>query len=105
MSSSRDHLRAEAARLTAAVRQVIDEWDPYGLLAGGAPLDEWDSEIASLVAQAPRITSPTEGALAVSRVFSSAFQPDGFSPSDCAAVGDRLFAAVLPELRDSDRID
>ncbi len=72
----------------------VHEWDPYGLLAGGAPLDEWDGEIASLVTQVPRIGSPLEGALAVSRVFSSAVQPEGFSPSDCAAVGRRLYAVV-----------
>ena len=86
--------RAEVARLTAAVRQLVHEWDPYGLLAGGAPLDEWDGEIASLVAQAYWIGSPADGALAVSKVFSSAFQPEGFSPSDCAAVGARLHAVV-----------
>jgi len=29
---------------------VVWAWDPYSLLAGGAPADELDREIASLVA-------------------------------------------------------
>jgi hypothetical protein len=60
----------------------------------GAPADEWDSEIASVVTQIPRIKSENDAADAVSRVFSSAFQPDGFSPSDCAEVGRQLYLAL-----------
>ena len=28
------------------VGAVVHEWDPYSLLAGGCPADEFDSEIA-----------------------------------------------------------
>ena len=33
------------------VTRVIAEWDPYALLAGGAPRDEFDAEIASVATQ------------------------------------------------------
>jgi hypothetical protein len=81
-------------RAITLVRQVIHEWDPYSLLRSGAPMDEWDHEIASIVAQIPRIASERDAMHAVSRVFSSAFQPEGFGVEDCADVGRRLFAAL-----------
>jgi Domain of unknown function (DUF1871) len=87
-------IRADYDRAFAVVRDVIHEWDPYALIGGGAPPDEWDGEIASLVAQIPRIKSQNDAADAVSRVFSSAFQPEGFSPADCAEVGRRLYSSL-----------
>jgi hypothetical protein len=38
---------------------IVRAWDSYSLLAGRAPADALDREIASLVAQIPRITSAT----------------------------------------------
>lgn len=31
------------------VRRVVNEHDPIGLLAGGAPVDEYESEVSDLV--------------------------------------------------------
>jgi hypothetical protein len=76
------------------VRKVVHKWDPLELLAMGCPKDEFDSEIASVVAQIPRIKSRKDASHAISRVFSSAFYPEGFSPTDCDAVGAELFAAL-----------
>lgn len=60
--------------------EVIREWDPLGLLASGSPIDEFDSEISSVVAQVPRIHSARDAAHAVSRVFSSSFDRSRFAP-------------------------
>jgi len=67
---------------------VVRAWDPYGLLAGGAPADELDNEIASLVAQVPRITSATDAAHAV------CFESPVFTPQSCEDIGEKLFAAL-----------
>lgn len=75
----------------STVAEVIREWDPYGLLGMGAPADEFDSEISAVVAQIPRIHSAIDAAHAVSRVFSSSFEPGRFSREACAEVGARLF--------------
>lgn len=96
--------RADYDRAFAIVRDAIHAWDPYRLIAGGAPADEWDSEIASVVAQIPRIRSQSDAAHAISRVFSSALEPEGFGPEDCARVGRRLYsslceAGLLPDNR------
>lgn len=86
--------RADYARAFAVVRDVIHGWDPYGLISCGAPIDEWDSEIASLVAQIPRIKSEDDATHALSRVFSSAFQQEGFSAADCSEVGRHLYSSL-----------
>jgi len=86
--------RAKYEQAVSVVRAIVHEWDPYSLLAGGAPPDEFDAEIASIVAQIPRIRSRKDAAHAISRVFSSAFQREGFTPDDCAETGAKLFDAL-----------
>ena len=61
------------------------------------PTDEFDREIAAVVAQIPRIGSPTDAAHVLSRVFSSAFEPNRFRPERCAAAGADLYAALLTQ--------
>lgn len=39
--------KATYMRALEVVGSVIHDWDPYGLIAGGAPADEFDSEIAA----------------------------------------------------------
>jgi hypothetical protein len=81
-------------RALEVVGSVVREWDPYGLIAGGAPEDEFDSEIAAVVRQIPRIKTEKEASLALSRVFSSAFVAERFTPEDCSQAGKKLFAAL-----------
>jgi hypothetical protein len=86
--------RADYERAIEAVREVIHRWDPYGLLGSGCPPDEFDREIAAVVAQVPRIRSRADATQALSRAFSSAFDPERFRPEDCAAGGAELFEAL-----------
>ena len=87
--------RADYDRAFAVVRTAINEWDPYGLVGGGGPADEWDSEVASIVAQIPRISSARDAAHAVSRTFAGSLDHKGFSPEDCEAVGVQLFEGLV----------
>jgi hypothetical protein len=89
--------KADYYRAIAAVRDVISQWDPYSLLAGGAPADEFESEVRSIVAQIPRIRSAHDASYAISRVFSSAFEPRSFKPEDCAEVGGMLFRTLTEQ--------
>ncbi len=79
----------------AIVREVINSWDPYCVVGGGAPLGEWESEVASIVAQIPRIRSETDAAHAVSRTFSGSLQHEGFGPESCADVGSQMYVALV----------
>ena len=86
--------RAEYERAIEVVREVVHRWDPYKLLAAGSPADEFNSEIASVVAQIPRIRSRNDAAHALSRVFSSAFEAETFSPEMCRPSAE-LYEALL----------
>jgi hypothetical protein len=74
---------------------TIRDWDPYALLSGGAPLDEWDAEIAQLVTHIPRIACVSDATRAISAVFSKSFDPDTFCSDKCAAVGEAWFKSLL----------
>lgn len=89
--------KKEHKRAWDVVGQVIREWDPYGLLAGGAPQDEFDGEIAALVGQLDRINSPRDAAEALSRVFTSSFEADHFTPVQCREVGENLHTALVAQ--------
>jgi hypothetical protein len=77
--------------LFALVGEVIRDWDPYELIAGGSPIDEFDSEISSVTAQVSRIKSATDAIRTISCVFSSSFEPQHFTPEACRTVGEKLF--------------
>jgi hypothetical protein len=87
--------RQDYDKAFAVVKAVIGEWDPFGLFGGGAPDDEWDSEVASIVAQIPRIGGGRDAAHAVSRVFASSLERDRFGPDECDIVGKKLFDALV----------
>ncbi|OQX11306.1 MAG: hypothetical protein BWK76_19330 [Desulfobulbaceae bacterium A2] len=89
--------RKQWKKVEAVARTVILEWDPYGLIGGGAPEDEWDSEILQLVGKVHGITTAAGAAAAISGVFSNAFQPEGFEKEDCGEVGRKLFDALKKE--------
>lgn len=86
--------KARYQQMWGIVADVIRKWDPYQLLAGGAPRDEWDSEISSVVAQIPRIHSAADAAAAIARVFGSSLERGAFTPASCAEVGAELYARL-----------
>lgn len=77
------------------VKEVLREWDPYLLVVGGAPQDEFDGEAARVVTYIPRMHTAHDAAAALSEVFSVSFELKGFSPSDCADVGHSLFGRLV----------
>ena len=87
--------KKEIDRATQICRAVITDWDPYSLIANGAPSDEFDSEILAVVGQIDRIGSQNDAVHVVSRVFSSAFEPDYFGLDACAEVGATLFEQLV----------
>jgi hypothetical protein len=86
--------KAAYKRAMQVVGSVEREWDPYSLIADGAPADEFDSEIAGIVAQIPQIKTERDAVLVLSQVFSSAFEPGRFTPEERTEPGKRLFGAL-----------
>ena len=78
-------------QMFSTIKVVIDRWDPYGLLEGGAPDDEFESEIALVVAKIKTIKTEDDAARVLSEVFSDAFEPGFFTMESCASVGRELF--------------
>jgi hypothetical protein len=90
--------KKEYKRAVDVVGQLIRAWDPYALLEGGAPADEFKSEVAAIVRQIDRINSPGDAAEVISRVFASSFcDRDLFTPIKCFEIGERLHAALIEQ--------
>ncbi|WP_369334538.1 DUF1871 family protein [Rhodanobacter sp. FDAARGOS 1247] len=70
------------------VASVVRSWDPCSLIGSGAPPDEFDAEIATVVAHIPCISDAASAAAALSSVFSASFESSLFSPARCAAPAD-----------------
>jgi hypothetical protein len=92
MKTKKDYKHAQFV-----VKKVMDAWDPYVLLEGGAPDDEFASEIDEIVRQLPKIKSEDDAVQAVSMVMNSAFEKENFTPKKCTAVGKALFARCKEE--------
>lgn len=84
--------REDYDRAFSLVREVIAAWNPYGL--SDLAHDEWEQEVAQIVAMISQIGSTLDAARAVSTTFSRAFHSDGFTPEDCEQVGAQLFEAL-----------
>ncbi len=77
-------IRSTYKRRLKHLRELVNKHDPIGLIAEGAPLDEYDMESGSLL---PRISpgqSPDEILDLVYKVFTKYFGTDGTAGSRIA---------------------
>lgn len=89
--------RDDYDRVFALVREMINAWDPTGLIGGGAPADEWEDEVARLVAMVPQIRSEADAAAAVSSIFTASLAPERVSDAECAQIGAQLHHLLCSE--------
>ena len=75
------------------VASVINAWDPYSLLEGGSPPDEFEAEVAALVPRIRHIHSQEDAAREIATVFAAAFGSH-FTPEVCAKVGAQLYSRL-----------
>jgi hypothetical protein len=87
--------RRDYEQALAIVRSAIGAWDPYRLLELGAPPDEFDDEIAKVVARIPKLRGENDLAATISEVFSSAFGPETFAVADCAVPARLAFTGLV----------
>jgi hypothetical protein len=78
----------------ALVREAVAQWDPLGLIGGGAPADEWDAEVARLLPRLQRARSVEEAGAAVTAVFGQALGSDGPDAAACAKFGQELHSRL-----------
>ena len=86
--------RRDYEKAIRIVGGVIRAWDPYCLIAEGAPNDEFDGQIAKITARVPRFHSQADVAQAISDVFSRSFGPDTFSATDCSGPAQQILAEL-----------
>lgn len=95
--------RSDYQQAIEIIGSVIRAWDPYCLIAEGAPSDEFDAEIAEITARAQEFHGAADVARVVSEVFSASFGPgEKFSESDCSEPAGQIFqglghAKLLPD--------
>lgn len=94
MEAERDTAQGEFAY--SVVREVVTQWDPYGLVAEGRPIDELRPEIQAVCQLLPKIRAPRDATYVLSRVFSAGCEESGhFSPTMCEEAGQALFERLL----------
>jgi hypothetical protein len=76
------------------VRESVAQWDPLGLVGGGAPADEWDHEVARIVARLRDARTPHHVGAAVAEVFSDALGSSGPDAASCEEFGRALYSRL-----------
>jgi hypothetical protein len=86
--------REDYDRAIVLTRTLVRDWDPQGLLRGGAPQDEFDDEVARLVARIPRITDAAEAGRQIEDVFTAQFGRGVLKADDAMRFGERWHVAL-----------
>lgn len=91
------------------VREIVNAEDPQELIVIGAPEDEYDPEVGSILARLPNASSPADVGVMVAQVFDEWFGPElmgGWQPSEDMARSiwhvwrfRKLFEALSDEVR------
>lgn len=87
-------LKHEYREVVQLVEQALNDWDPYCLIEGGAPEDEFAEEATRIAASLDKIKTPAELAQVISDIFSKNFENDLFSFEACLPVASRLFTSL-----------
>lgn len=72
------------------VKELIDEWDPFNLLAIHCPDDEYDEEIKDIVEVLPKVKSAGELAIEINKIMYNAFEEDFKKSKDCLKIAERI---------------
>ncbi|MCP1312221.1 DUF1871 family protein [Paenibacillus tyrfis] len=76
-------------RMKNLVRQVIHEWNPYGLLPH-APDNEFDSEIEKVTESLQQVNTLEELARSIQEIFSLSFG-ESFKYERCLSVANQIW--------------
>jgi hypothetical protein len=83
--------REEYEQAFRILRKAVASWDPLGLLGGGAPEDEWDHEIASLLPKIQRAKSASDVAHELAIVFGESTGDTSISIKETSDVAAEIF--------------
>ena len=72
------------------VKEVIDEWDPFNLLAIYCPEDEYDKEIKEIVEILPKVKGAVELASEINKIMYKALDEDFKKSEDCLMIAEKI---------------
>lgn len=95
--------RTERRALVAAIERAMNEADPLGLLAGGAPSDEYAPEIGTIIPLLANAHLPDDVTGALHAEFVRWFGESTAGPRDAyRALAGRIWAALMEYRQSSD---
>jgi hypothetical protein len=80
--------------LFAVVKEIIDKWDPFNLLAIHCPDDEYESEIREIVTALSNVTNEEELGVELNNILYQAFEEDFKKSNDCIVIANQLLKAI-----------
>ena len=92
--SDQKALKQDYEEILHTVEQALNEWDPYDLMKGGAPENEFSEEATRIAARIMETDSPAELAHVISEIFSRSFENNVFSVEECLSVASRIFGTL-----------
>lgn len=73
----------------------LNNCDFYGIISGGAPLDEFEGEARRILVAAKKAKDPQELRTAIHKIFVKAFGPEDFAdPLEFRKMAKRIFREV-----------
>jgi hypothetical protein len=78
----------------ALVRESLAKWDALQHINAGAPPDEWDDEVARIVARLRDAQTPAQVGAAIGEVFSDALGSSGPDAASCVELGRALHSRL-----------
>lgn len=70
---------------------ILNRWDAYGLIEGGAPKDEFANEGIKILSGINRCKTEKEVAQLIASIFGASFDKEDFSPENCLQVASEVF--------------
>lgn len=91
MSMNNKEKRKLYERQLEALSEIINKWDPYGLIEGGSPKDEFSDEVSKILSGLKGAKLKEDFARTVSDVFSKNFESDHFDQHKCSEIGGEIY--------------
>lgn len=92
---SNEHLKDNYGKTCKVVEEIVNEWDPFGLLAVGCPDDEYKFEIQRIVSATLRVNNAEELAVKMNEILYKSFEEDFKKSEDCLMFADKILKRLF----------
>lgn len=83
------------SKIFQTIKKIINEWDPYNLISGGAPDNEFESEIIEIIFKIKGKNDIKDIAYIISDIFINSFDKhDLFSVENCMDIANKIKCGI-----------